>query len=67
MATYECVSCANEFDVRKRAPTRCPECRSRKLITHDANPRQKGDDDGVEYGHPGDELRERRERMLAED
>lgn len=26
----------------------------------EGNPRQKGDDDGQEYGHPGDELEERR-------
>lgn len=60
MATYECVSCANFFDVRRRQPSRCPECGSRKLITQDANPRQKGDDDGFEYSDPRDELEERR-------
>jgi hypothetical protein len=30
----------------------CPQC-------CEENPRQKGDDDGVEYGHPRDEMGER--------
>ena len=33
----------------------CPECRHMGM-----NPREKGDDDGVEYAHPADAREERR-------
>ena len=65
MAAYECVGCANEFDLPK-PPRECPECGSRHLISQ-APERERDADDGRSYGHPGDELADRRERLLAED
>ena len=35
----------------------CPECGAVTTKAEPEDPREKGDDDGVEYGHPGDRLK----------
>jgi hypothetical protein len=62
MATYTCHECCEVFDApilpRRKVP--CPVCGpGTKVSMVDGDPREKGDDDGVEYGHPGDHLRGR--------
>ena len=66
MITFICDECHELVDAPKR-PKACPGCGTgtRMLYAFDEdNPanRERGDDDGLEYGHPGDALRERRER-----
>jgi hypothetical protein len=59
MATYLCRKCCNEIDADPRhRPRLCPACGEAELVR--VHEREKGDDDGVEYGDPRDERDERR-------
>jgi hypothetical protein len=60
MAAYVCKDCCEEFDapLRPRLKT-CPGCGEFGSIVLIIE-REKGDDDGVEYGDPRDERDERR-------
>lgn len=53
---WTCPDCCNVFDVKPKQG-RCTECGT-KVVDTEENPRQKGDDDGVEYGDPRDARRE---------
>jgi hypothetical protein len=60
---WHCVACAEDFSARippredysgdRRVPD-CPGCGDDSHVVRVECERQKGDDDGVEYGHPGD-------------
>lgn len=72
MTIQTCNNCGEDFDVapadaeadmRDDAGLMCPTCVAEetryRAEEEYANRRERGDDDGVEYGHPGDEIADR--------
>lgn len=58
MPIYECRECANQVTAKVR-PKVCPGCgEERTLFREDGwDDRERDEDDGSSYGHPGDRLR----------
>lgn len=50
-----CFICENLYDSIEEAEV-CERSHDAEAEREAVNPRQRGDDDGVEYGHPGDRL-----------
>lgn len=55
---YICRECCEEF-LRKTKPRTCPSCGERDTLIRNVPDREKGEDDGTEYGDPRDARAER--------